>query len=174
MKPNFVFYRLITFILLPIAGLNAISIIGTIPAALGNPLMLIGVFINFAIIAYTFTSFIFFIRGILSDKPQKASLKDWIKVNAFVTIFYSGFILLAAAIYLSSPQMQKMAADNYPKLKEAMGPQAVDKETFLKFLHWGLIFFGGYSALLLTHVIITLRLLKKYASLFVPGSNNSR
>ncbi len=169
MKPQLIFYRLITFILLPIAAINAISILGILPAAFANPLMLISVFINFAVIMYTFTSFSFFIRGVVKGKPFKASFKDWIKVNAYVSIGYGSIILLCALIYFGSADIQKKIADNSAQLQTVLGAKNLDKAALLRLLRGGLSFAACFSAVLIAHIIITLGLLKKYKQLFVEG-----
>ncbi|HVX49430.1 MAG TPA: hypothetical protein VHB48_04705 [Chitinophagaceae bacterium] len=166
MKPNFAFYRLITFILLPIAGYIALNLLFILPSALANPSLLLPVFIYFAVAMYTFASFIFFVKGVQAGKPMKASLKDWIKVNAYVSIIFALFAILATLTYLGSPQLQKIVADNFDKFKTAMGQQSIDESKFLLFLKRSLIFLAVYSAVLVTHIIITLRIIKKYAGLF--------
>lgn len=178
MKNRLVFYRLITFILLPIAGLNAIALLVSLPSLLANPLLLIFAFIEFAIVAYTFTSFIFFIKGVQNGGPLKRSLKDWIKLNGVITLVYAGVILLCVLLLLlavagmGAGQFQKLMADAVEKMKNSGTLLNTNARDLARQLTSAFIIGGCYSALLFTHVIITLRLLKKYASVF--GSDDNR
>src|SRR5262249_20239682 len=154
------------FMLLPIAGIIALNIIGVLPTAFANPLVLIVVFVYFAVVAYTFTSFIFFLKGLQNGKALNPSLKDWIKANAFVTLLFAGFAVLSALVYFGSPDAQKQAADNFDKLKDTMGGLNVTRQQFITLMRGALLFLGGYGALLITHIIITFRLMKKNVHLF--------
>lgn len=173
MKPSLIIYRLFTFILLPIAGLNALSLFGLITIAIANPTLLIGVFVQFAIVAYTFTSFIFFTKGVQNNQPLKPQLKDWIKVNAYVAILYVAVIILCAAVYFGSAEVQKMVAANLDKMQATAGLKYNSTQELINTLKKAIIFAAGYAALLITHIIITFRLIKKNAHLFKAGAGNS-
>ena len=170
MNAKLIVYRLVTFILLPIAGLNALSVIGILPTAFSNPLMLIAVFLSCAIIIYTFSSFIFLTKGIQNGKTLKSSFKDLIKVNAYVVIAYTAMVLIVVIVYFASPVLQKMVYDNLAKLPSSMNPNNISKEELVHTFRSALIFFGAYSAVLLFHIIITLQLIKKYKALFTTPS----
>lgn len=179
MKEKLVAYRLITFILLPIAGLNAINFLFLLPSLLTNPLLLIGAFIEFAIIAYTFTSFMFFIKGVQNGAALKPSLKDWIKLNGIITLVFSILVLFCVLMVflamagMSAAQFQTFLSELTDKMKaggKTIGDvNARDLAQQLKIMF---IIAGCYFSALLIHVIITLRLVKKYAPLF--GNNDNR
>ena len=176
MKPSFVLYRLLTFILLPLAGLIALNLVGILPAAFANPMLLIIVFLMFTIIAYTFASFIFLTRGLVNKKPLKPSLKDWVKINAYISIACAVYCILSIIVYYSSRDAQKMMTDNLPKMQAAMGisgKNAMDTATFMRMVNGTMALFGGYFVLLSVHIIVTLRLVKKNASLFGNAGTSS-
>ena len=179
MNAKLVVYRLITFMLLPIAGINAFSLLRLISLATEHPLMLIAAFVNFAVISYTFTSFVFFTRGVQNGKIFKTSFKDWIKVNAFVSILYAGIILCGAIIflgfvvYLTPAQLQKTIIDALNKWQPGGEAATAGGPALVSQLKASFAFAGGYSAVLLTHIIITLGLVKQHASLFSAVSNNT-
>lgn len=172
MKVSLVVYRLISFILLPIAGLNAFGLIGLIPASLSNPPIILGVFIQFATIAYTITSFIFLTRGILAGQPQKPGLKDWIKVNAFVSVIFSALVIFCCLVYFSSPTMQKAIVKNLDNLPPSYVEQVGGKANFIKQITTMLAGAGVFSAILFIHILITFRLLKQHTQVF--GANNNQ
>lgn len=177
MKEKLVFYRLITFILLPIAGLNAISLISLLPALLGNPLLLIAAFIQFAIVAYTFASFIFFTKGVLNGKVLRPVLKDWIKLNGVITIVFAGLalfmvlMLLLAMVGMGAGKFEKLMTDTMEKMKGNGMVMADSARDLARQLTFSSLFVTFYTGALLAHVIITFKLLKKYVALFGGTTN---
>ena len=170
MNAKLIVYRLITFILLPIAGINAIGVLGILPTAFGSPMVLILVVIYSTIIVYTFASFIFFIKGVQNGKTLKPTLRDLVKINAYITAAVALIILIIDAFYFISPVQQKAVYDNLAKLPSSMNPNNVSKEELVHTFRSALIFFGAYSAVLLFHIIITLQLIKKHKALFSTGN----
>lgn len=173
MKQKLVLYRLTTFILLPIAGLLGLNLLFTLPAIFSNPPLLLGAFILFAIVAYVISSFIFFLQGVQNNKPLKQGLKDFVRVNAFITIAFAVFSLLGAVSYFSV--MQNVSADDLARLQKNMGPafDGMTKDAFLRLLKELFIILAVLGVMLLYHTIATFRLLKQYASLFVTGGSNN-
>lgn len=80
-------YRILSFILIPLALLFAFIDIAFLITAMANPSVLIFVFAIACLVVYTFLSFSFLKRGIEREQHQSAKLKDWIKVNAYVSLF---------------------------------------------------------------------------------------
>src|SRR3954470_1418467 len=94
MKALLIVYRLLTFILLPIAAILGFLDISLLLLALANPAALLPVFAIACIVIYVFTSFFFLIKGILGGMQCKPSLRDWIRVNAFVSIAFCSLGIL--------------------------------------------------------------------------------
>src|SRR5436309_5555010 len=90
MNALLIVYRLLSFVLLPIAVIIGILDIPLFLLALANPAALLPVFALTCIVIYVFTFFTFFIKCILVGRQCKQSLRDWIRVNAFVSIADSG------------------------------------------------------------------------------------
>ncbi len=78
-------YRILSYILMPIALLFAFIDTAFLITALANLGVLIFVFAIACLVIYTFASFSFLKRGIEKEQHQSAKLKDWIKVNAYVS-----------------------------------------------------------------------------------------
>ena len=87
MLNSFTFYKVLTYILIPIALFLGFIDTLLLMAALINPASLIYVFILACFVIYTFVSFKFFRQGVQNEQPLKKNLKDWIKVNAIVSFF---------------------------------------------------------------------------------------
>lgn len=159
-----IYYRILTYPLLLVAGFLAFGVIVVLPTALANPVLLLSVFLVACIVIYTYTSWRFLIKGIDQQMPLKHSLRDLIKVNSYCSIVFAALCLIQAGTLTSNPELIRQAA------KQAMSaPGAADatsEEAVAKAFKGLLIFLAIYSVLLLVHVIMTLRLLKPYRYLF--------
>ncbi|HNL83263.1 MAG TPA: hypothetical protein PKG56_07715, partial [Chitinophagaceae bacterium] len=84
-------YQVLNFLLLPFALLLGFTAFPMIIAALANATALLPLFMIVCIIIYIYCSIRFFNRGVKQQQICNKSLKDWIKVNAYVCI---AFVLL--------------------------------------------------------------------------------
>ena len=87
MAPNLKLYTILSYLLIPIALFFGFLDIIFLFSSLANPSALILVFILACLVIYTFASFRFLKGGIEKELPQPLKLKDWIKVNAYVSFF---------------------------------------------------------------------------------------
>ena len=69
---------------------------------MANPSALILVFILACLVIYTFASFRFLKGGIEKELPQPLKLKDWIKVNAYVSFFLCSLFFINSISVLVS------------------------------------------------------------------------
>lgn len=159
-------FRILSFILVPIAALFGIMTLMTLLTALANPALLLIVFILAAFVIYTFTSLTFLVRGIDTGRPLKPGLRDWIRVNAYVAGFM-GFMCLMNVISL--------AFMHESDLREYVGkaiaaqpnvPPMLNVELFVTVLKIAAWFMGFVSVILLIHIRINFRLMKLYQHLF--------
>ncbi len=159
-------YRILTFILVPVAVLFAFMDLFLLLSALGNPAMLLFVFMFGCFVIYTFSSLKFLSKGIDPGRPVKLSLRDWIRVNAFVSTFIGTmFLLNALTIFFSSDislrQMLSQFIENQPNAPANLSPELF--LTLMKFFAW---FIFIVSVILLIHIRMTFKLLKQYKHLF--------
>ena len=165
-------YRIITYLLLPFATVFALVTLVGILVALGNPQALLGVFFMACIVIYTYTSFSF-LQKIGPLKPAKPSLKDWIKVNAYVSIFFSTTLIIQTYYFFRDPNIAKAFIDQFMSVQGSNASVAVlTPEKIRAILNGVFEVFAAYAAVLLVHIFLTFRLLRQYASLFArtPGS----
>ncbi len=160
------FYRIITFILAPIAALFAAIDFFMLFTALANPALLFVVFIIAGFVLYTFASLRFLVKHIDTNKPAKPSLKDWIRVNAYVTIFLGvSFFMNAMTVFFSSDaslnQILSQFLETQPTVPAMLTPALFI--SMMKTAAWILFF---VSVLILAHLPISFRLLKQYKHLF--------
>ena len=93
MPQNLKLYTVLTYILIPIALFFGFLDVLILFSSLANPSALIMVFIIACLVIYTFSSFKFLKMGLEREIVQTSKLKDWIKVNAYVSFFYVVYFL---------------------------------------------------------------------------------
>lgn len=163
-------YRILSYVLLAIAGFLALIDLILLLVSFANPSGFFGVFIISSVIIYTFTSFSFLREGIQKGRTVKASLRDWIRVNAFVGIFFGVTTAANCVMVLAEP---KLIADIYKQMVK-MQPSSsagISQESLTHTLTAMLVVFAIYCVLLLAHITITFFLLKQYRYLFGAGGS---
>jgi hypothetical protein len=161
-------YRILTYLLVPFAAFFGLIDLLIILSALANPALLLAGFIFTAFVIYTFVSLKFLNRGLQYNQPCKPQLRDWIKVNAYVSTFMAiMFLLNSLSVYFSSEVMLRQMMEEYlekqPSISAQISPEFMLK--MLKFMAACMLILG---AVLIVHIQITFRLLKQYAFLFEP------
>jgi hypothetical protein len=158
-------YRIITYILLPIVGFLSLMLLFLLLAALANPAMFLGVFLFGGVVVYYFTAFHFFHKAVLKAKPLKPSLKDWIKVNAYVGVAFAAWTIFNSFWALTNPPKLKEAVHEVMVMQKAQLAN-VSEAFMLQFVQGFLYCIIAAFALLLVHIFLTFRLLKQYKHVF--------
>lgn len=160
-------FKILSFILLPIAVFFIVMDLIAMIMALGNPSLLFPVFLLTGMIIYVLASFYFLLIGLNRNQVLKASVKDWIKVNAYVTLFLGfQFMLISVGIfYMGDASLNDFAEK--AMAAQANMPSQMNNGLFLKMLKGMAYFFFFLSLVLLVHINICFKLLKQYASLFL-------
>ena len=157
-------YRILSFLLLPIAILFSMGFLLFIRAAFANPAMFFTLFLIACIAIYTFASLNFLIRGIDAKKFLGKSSKDWLKVNAIVSILFAVLMISQCVIFLNQPEMlSEMAAQAKENAGADLKMSVASFENYLRITSY---FFLVYAVVLFVHIIISFQYLKKYAYLF--------
>ncbi|HSC54925.1 MAG TPA: hypothetical protein VLC98_14930 [Phnomibacter sp.] len=157
-------YKILSFILLPIAAiLAAFTAIGLL-MALANPAALLPLFMMACSVIYVFTSFSFLQKAIMGNRPVKAKLRDWIRVNAFVAIFVAVLNLTNGIILFTNTAMLKEAGEQaMATIKQMNTPFPYD---IIKTMKAVLLFMIAFGAVMVTHILFTFRFIKKYRDYF--------
>ncbi len=157
-------YRILSFLLLPIAVLFTIIVLLLLRAAFTNPAMLLPLFLLSCIAIYTFTSFNLLVQGIDGNKLLNRSAKDWIRVNGIVSIVWALMMTGTSVAVLLHPEMLSEAVK---QMKDNGGPDVKISEADLeKYMRIILYFFLVYAVVLLTHIILSFQYLRSYGYLF--------
>jgi hypothetical protein len=158
-------YRILSYILLPVAALLAFLTLLALIVSLGNVAMLFSAFITGATVIYIFSSFSFLQNGIDRQAACKPKLKDWIKVNGYVALFFAVMGLIQGIVVLSNPGATKMIMDNFMTM-QATELKAPEMALMLKIMKAVLWFMVVFSAILLFHISTTFKLLRQYKHVF--------
>jgi len=161
-------YRLVSYALLPVAVVLGLATVVALFFALGNLAMLFSVFLTGATVIYIFSSFIFLQRGIGKKIACKQSLKDLIKVNAYVALFFSILGLMQGIMILLNPEASKLFLDNMMAM-QANNTHAPDTASLMKVVKVVLYFMIALSSLLLFHLGATFRYLRQYQDIFIKA-----
>ncbi len=166
MKTEIIVYKILSFLLLPVAAFFGLVCLLALVTALGNPSMLISVFLFACMVIYIIASFIFLTKGIDSNKRCKPVLRDLIRINAVITFI---FFLLAAISFISVKANPALLAEGMKQWTNSTtlppGVTTSDLQTAMASL---LNFFIVLSVVLLIHILITFHLLRKYRLAFEP------
>ncbi len=156
-------YQILSILLLPVAVLFAISGLFSLSMVVGNPSLLLPFGILSATVLYIFFSFQFLTQGILRNKPCQASLKDWIKVNAYVTLVFA----LMCIVQFISVNLHPEFLDNLvDQMKSMQQKDAPSPALFYKTLQGLLYAMLAIGLVLVGHVMLTFTLLKKHNEVF--------
>lgn len=163
---NLTLYRILTFILLPFALLLGGIGFFMLLMALANPQLLLQVFMVAAFVIYTFASMRLLGRHIEPAKPAKTALRDWIRVNGVVTGVMALSSLLSFVSTVSmSPAELKATYDRMAELQPQM-PTLMNANFYASMMKVAAYVSLVFGATTLTHIVMSFRLLKKYAHLF--------
>lgn len=165
MKSKLLYY-IISILLIPFGLLIFIALFPMLLAAITAPTAMLPLFVLICILIYIVCSFIFIEKGIKRNLPCKKSLKDWIKVNAYVSIFFVVLMLIQSFMIINNPNMvsEQLLADinaQQQNLPEQFTPAFMHK--MLKFISY---FMLVNSLIIGLHIILTFKQLKIYQHLF--------
>lgn len=159
-------YIVLSYILLPIALFFGFMDSLLLISALANPGALILVFAMACIVIYSFTSFKFLKLGIEREQTQTTKLKDWIKVNAYVSLFMFSLIFLNAVSILISNDVTLIGfIDEFLAHQTGLPPE-FNSQFVLKIMRTASYFLFVIGAVGILHIRMTLKLVKEYDYLF--------
>ena len=163
-KMKLIIYRIFSFLLLPVAVLFTISVLVFIRAAFANPAMLLPLFLVTCVAVYSFAALNFLIKGIDGKKLLSKSSKDWLKVNAIVSIIFSLIMISQCIIFILHPEMLHSLAEQAKK--NAGNDLKVPEGTFENYLHITSYFFLVYAIVLFIHTLLSFQYVRLYNYLF--------
>lgn len=117
-----------------------------------QPALLLPLFIMIALTIYASLSNVFGREVILGGRHIRPGIKDYIKVNAYVGLVYGGLQMISLVVLLFSRDLINQFFKSYP-----VSPS----------IFYGMMIFGFcFSTLLIIHILLTLRYLKRFGEYF--------
>ena len=166
MPQNLKFYTLLTYFLIPSALFFGFLDVLILLSSLANPSALIMVFIVACLVIYTFASFKFLKYGIEREIVQTSKLKDWIKVNAYVSFFLcSLFFVNSISVLISSNAVLLKFIDEFLTQQPNM-PKEITSNLVLSILRGVSVFLLITGVIGIVHIRTTLKLVKQSPHLF--------
>ncbi len=166
MLNNLKFYVVLSYILIPIALLFAFLDVVLFMTALANPSALIMVFVIACLVIYTFASFKFLKKGIEHEHVQSSKLKDWIKVNAYVSFFLCALFFINSISVLVADNATLMTFVNEFLQQQPNLPAEITNTMILSLLKGVSVFLLFSGIVGLVHIRTTLRLVREHDHLF--------
>jgi hypothetical protein len=164
-------YRVLTYILLIFAFFWAMAVIFLINVAFAYPALLLTLFVVASVVLYTFSSFQFLRRGIDRGGQFKKSRKDFIKVNAYVTVFFAVINFVQAFIGITKPNKLQVLLQQVQTMQPgASGLNTSDFVSSVNIVLWVMLI---YTVALGIHIYQTFHLLRQHVSLFADPQERS-
>lgn len=157
-------YRVLSFLLLPVALVFGMSVLVFIRAAIENPSLLFPLFFIACVAIYTFASFNFLIRGIDGKNKIGKSSKEWLIVNAIVSILYALMAIAQRFLLMNHPEI---TAEYATQFKTNLGNNSnITEEVFIRYINGVSYFLLVYGIILFTHIIISFQYIRQYIHVF--------
>lgn len=161
-------YKILSFIIMPISYFVLVCIFMAMPMAFANPQILLGLAFMICLFLYSFFSFRFNSRAVIGNNPVKSNLKDWIKINSYVTFFQQVMLFISIIFILtnqSSVETQFRATYNQMEAMQTSNLNMTYPQ-FIQFLNGFFEIILVVSAIFIAHIILTWRLLRAYHEYF--------
>ena len=157
-------YKILSFILLPIAALLGIICLMSLLVALGNPSILLPLSMLICTVIYVISSFIFLQKGLIKGIKCDPALKDWIKVNSYVSLFFASMSVMQFITLMFQPIMLQQFTSQAMAMQKGMSPEAM--AMMPKIIKSVMYFILTFGLILLAHIALSLSFLKQHGSLF--------
>ena len=149
-----IIYRVFSVIINSVALLLTLSFIFSLPLLLSSPLTMLSAFMIICVVLYSWFSFRFRREVLQQQKVVSRSLKDWVRVNGIVSIFFSTLTVVNVLYLVQHPNQFFEALKTY-KL-------AITLNSISGFLYCIL----AYGLILLAHILWTFALMNKNQEFF--------
>lgn len=163
---KYIGYGLFFIILIPVAFLLGIGILFSLLQAFANPVLLFPLFMLSSFVVYTIASLVFYNKAVRQKRTCKASLRDLIRINAFIIMIPAVLFIWQGLNIASNPGSIN---ELIKQVKTVQSTMVVVSDVVLAKLIRGIYYFMvTYAIVILLHIIYTFRLLKQYKPLFLP------
>jgi len=156
-KGLFIAYRLIGTLISLMAYMFLFFVLAAIFEKGLQNILILSLFLAACLVIYSALNGMFSRMVLLLQQPIRRSLKDWIKVNAYVWVIYSGLSIICCLVLVANPSIFRMISQQQPGIFGTITEQQ------LRSLMIGNLIL---MSIVLTHCIWTLRLVKRFGEYF--------
>ena len=157
-----IIYRILSIIINVFSALVLLMLLIMLPLAIGAPALLLPVFMLACVVLYSWFSTRFRQQVLRRQLQVNKSLKDWVKVNGYVALFFSFLNISSALAVIRNPNM---ILDSYKEMMKQFGSkmqQEISVSTITTASYIMLI----WVVALAIHIIWTFALIKKNETFF--------
>ena len=159
-------YKILTFILLPFAALFGLFAFIMLFAGLANPVILLPVSVMACFTIYIICCTLFAVKGITQQRALKPSLKDWLKVNGYVSNVMGVLSLINSVSLIGYSKVQLTKRAQELLAAQPVKPEGITVEAIVSIMVVLTYVMLVFSVILLIQLALSFRLVKKYQYLF--------
>ncbi len=149
-----ILYRILTLIVNVFCTMIGMVLVLELAMVFANPTLALNFFISLSIVLYAWHANRFLLKVLIKNETTTKKHKDWLQVNAIVTLIASLLTIVASAALFAIPKLHESVIKQLP---------AEFQSSFNKAVIIGMII----SACLVLHVIWTYTLIRKYKASFI-------
>lgn len=160
-------YNILSYVIYIIAIFILIIMLPMLLVAFSNPIFLVSLFIFACIVIYSFVTFKFNKNTVQSKLSSSKTIKAWININGFITGIFAFQLLFGAYLVFQSPHQTMLQVDSFYNQFSTMTKVTLpSKDIMHNMMKAMIIVYCIYGIILLSHVIMSFYLMKKYKGLF--------
>lgn len=155
-------YRIVGILISFYAYMFLFSCLGALFSGAQVPYLLILVFIAACLVIYSVLSNMFGRLVLAMKQPIRASLKDWIKINAMVSVVVYGLLLFCMLMLVTASGLVEQSLRQHPEMLQIAPTVTLTTTQFWAFIKGFLIL----CLLISGHCIWTLVLVRRFREYF--------
>lgn len=157
-------YRLLTIIINIFSAFVALMVLIMLPMAIASPALLLPVFMLVCIVLYSWYSNRFRQQVLIKQQMVKKSLKDWVKVNGYVSLVFSFLNISSSIAILRNPSL---IMNSYNEMVKQFGT-TMQRPVQTATITTASVIMLIWVVALAIHVLWTFALIKKNEAYFDP------
>ena len=157
-----IIYRILSIIINVFSALVLLMLLIMLPLSIGAPALLLPVFMLACVVLYSWFSTRFRQQVLRRQLQVNKSLKDWVKVNGYVALFFSFLNISSALAVIRNPNM---ILDSYKEMMKQFGSK-MQQEISVSTITTASYIMLVWILALAIHILWTFALIKKNESFF--------
>lgn len=154
-------FRILTYILLPIAAFLGVMSLIALLLALANPAIVLPVLLLAALVTYIIACFVFLLKNVDTGKAPSIKLQSLLRFTSIISISFAGLWLMSTLQFLTTSYPKKIQIVNeFLKMQPNMpGLNIDDFLNIMNAVSWGMLVF---SVILIVQIILYFQLIRLF------------